>query len=112
MHLFLSRMSCTECTLHRDCIDVCVATRVPATFCDQLVYVLKNFYCTHTQDGVVDVCENASWMSAPTTGSRLRQLSDVLASKFDVCDPVMHAKLLMALATAKCYPGGAHIFRF
>ncbi len=27
--------------------------------------------------------------------------------QFDICDPVMHAKLLVALAAARCFPGGA-----
>jgi len=58
-------------------------------------------------DGIVDVCEDAAWMSAPATGTRLRDLAEFSSTKFEICDPVMHAKLLVALVTAKCYPSGA-----
>ncbi|GFH14372.1 uncharacterized protein HaLaN_10414 [Haematococcus lacustris] len=58
-------------------------------------------------DGIVELADNAAWMSAPETGRALRSLADFAASKFDICDCLMHAKLLVALTTAQCCPGPA-----
>ncbi|GFH18080.1 uncharacterized protein HaLaN_14823 [Haematococcus lacustris] len=37
-------------------------------------------------DGIVELADNAAWMSAPETGRALRSLADFAASKFDICD--------------------------
>lgn len=39
--------------------------------------------------GIVDVCEDAAWMSAPATGTRLRDLAEFSSTKFEICDPVV-----------------------
>lgn len=46
------------------------------------------------------MCEDPAFFT-PSVGQRLRALADFAASKYDVVDCVMHAKLLVALVTAK-----------
>lgn len=61
------------------------------SFCAQLNDARAHDLVTFI-DGIVDVCEDAAWMSRPATGQRLCSLADFAASKFDICDCVMHAK--------------------
>jgi len=94
--LALKKLNCKVPTLWLD--------SALCSFCAQLHDARAHDLVTFV-DGIVDVCEDAAWMSRPATGQRLCSLADFAASKFEICDCVMHAKLLVALATAKCCPG-------
>ncbi len=63
-------------------------TQVPAawldgaltSFCAQLREARAHDLITFI-DGIVEVCEDAAWMSQPATGQRLRALADYAAGK-------------------------------
>ncbi len=77
--------------------------RLCASMCLSIVCVCM---CTCPQahdlitfiSGVVDVCDDAAWMSRASTARSLKSLAAFAASKFDICDQIMHAKLLVSVA--------------